>query len=74
MWDALALSRLTWAVKTNTPDFKAYFDVNLEPDTISYNLLVDTRIVSLHEQMAIVRAVEEILMAAAFDPGYVTKV
>jgi hypothetical protein len=74
MWDALPLSRLTWAVKANTPDFKAYFDVNLEPDTISYNFLVDTRIVSLHEQLAIVRAVEEILMATAFDPGYLTKV
>lgn len=74
MWDALALSRLAWAVKTNTPDFKAYFDVNRELDTISYNLLVDTRIVSLHEQLAIVRAVEETLMAAAFDPGYMTKV
>lgn len=73
MWDALPLSRLTWAVKANTPDFKAYLDVNREPDTISYNLLVDTRIVSLHEQMAIVRAIEEILMAAAFNPGYMTK-
>lgn len=74
MWDALPLSRMTWAVKTNAPDFKAYFDVNREPDTLSYNLLVDTRVVSLHEQMAIVRVVEEILMAAAFDPGYLTKV
>ncbi len=74
MWDALPLSHLRWAVKTNTPDFTAYLDVNLEPGTISYNLLVDTRVVSLHEQMAVVRAVEEILMAAAFDPGCLTKV
>ncbi len=71
MWDALALSRLSWAVKSNSPDFKAYLDINREPDAISYNFLADTRIVSLHEQIAIVRAVEEILMAAAFDPGYI---
>jgi hypothetical protein len=74
MWDALPLSRMAWAVKTNMPDFKVYFDINREPDSLSYNLLVDTRIVSLHEQMAIVRAVEEVLMAAAFDPNYMTKV
>jgi hypothetical protein len=74
MWDALPLSRLTWAVKTNTPDFKAYLDVNLEPGTLSYNFLADTRALSLHEQMVMVRAVEEILMAAAFDPGCPTRV
>jgi hypothetical protein len=74
IWDALPLSRLTWSSRTDIPDFRAYLDINPAEDLISYSFLADTQLVCPHEQLRIVRAVEEILTAAAFDPNYLTGV
>lgn len=74
MWDALPLSRLTWGIRSNAPDVKAYLDVNGSPDTVNLTLRSDTQAVSPAEQVAILRTIEEVLLAAAFDPDYPTGV
>ncbi|NUR29985.1 MAG: condensation protein [Catenulispora sp.] len=74
MWDALPLSRLTWGIRTDNPDVKAYLDVNGSPDTVNLTLRSDTQALTPGEQVAVLRLMEEILLAAAFDPGYRTGV
>ncbi|NUP47970.1 MAG: condensation protein [Catenulispora sp.] len=74
MWDALPLSRLSWGIRSNSPDVKAYLDVNASPDTVNLTLRADTQSVSPGEQVAILRTMEELLLHAAFDPGYRTGV
>ncbi|MBW8804227.1 MAG: condensation protein [Catenulisporales bacterium] len=74
MWDAVPLSRLSWGIRSNSPDVKAYLDVNGSPDTVNLTLRSDTRAVSPAEQVAILRGIEEILLAAAFDPDHPTGV
>jgi hypothetical protein len=67
MWDAVAESRLIWGARTNMPDARAYLDVNPVPDRVNFTLRFDTASVSVGEGMRIVRGVEEVLLAAAFD-------
>ena len=74
MWDAVPASRMTWGIRSNSPDIKAYLDVNGSPDTVNVTLRSDTRAVSPAEQVRILRTIEEILLAAAFDPEYRTGV
>ncbi|WP_194895750.1 condensation domain-containing protein [Catenulispora pinisilvae] len=74
LWDALPSSRLTWGIRSNTPDVKAYLDVNGSPDTVNVTLRSDTQALSPSEQVAILRTMEEILLAAAFDPDCPTGV
>jgi hypothetical protein len=74
MWDAVPQSSLTWGVRSNGPDVKAYLDINGSPDTVNLTLRVDTQGLTPGEQVAFVRSMEEILLAAAFDPGYRTGV
>lgn len=74
MWDALPLSRLTWGIRSNSPDVRAYLDVNASPDTVNLTLRADTQSVSPGEQIRILRTMEELLLQAAFDPGYRTGV
>jgi hypothetical protein len=74
MWDAVPLSRMTWGIRTDNPDVKAYLDVNGSPDTVNLTLRSDTQALTPGEQVAVLRLMEEILLAAAFDPGYRTGV
>ena len=74
MWDALALSRLEWGKRTDTPNAKAFLNVNGKPDTANYTFEVDTAAISPEVQVALVRDIEEILVSAAFDPEFRTKV
>ncbi|ACU72151.1 condensation domain protein [Catenulispora acidiphila DSM 44928] len=68
MWDALPQSRLTWGIRSNAPDVKAYLDVNGSPDTVNLTLRSDTQALTPSEQVTVLRTMEEILLAAAFDP------
>lgn len=68
MWDAVPLSRMTWGIRSNSPDVKAYLDVNGSPDTVNLTLRADTQALTPSEQVAVLRTMEEILLAAAFDP------
>jgi hypothetical protein len=72
MWDAIPRSRLTWGIRSNSPDVKAYLDVNGSPDTVNVTLRSDTTALSPSEQVQVLRTIEEVLLAAAFDPGYRT--
>jgi hypothetical protein len=74
MWAALPLSKLEWGERTNTPNAKAFLNVNGKPDTANYTLEVDTAAISPEVQVALLRDIEEILVASAFDPEYRTKV
>jgi hypothetical protein len=74
MWDALPLSRMTWGIRSNSPDVKAYLDVNGSPDTVNVTLRSDTQSLTPGEQVAVLRGMEEILLAAAFDPDCSTGV
>jgi hypothetical protein len=67
MWDAVPLSRMTWGIRSNSPDVKAYLDVNGSPDTVNLTLRSDTQALTPHEQVRVLRGMEEILLAAAFD-------
>jgi hypothetical protein len=74
MWDAVPRSTLTWGIRSNSPDVKAYLDVNGSPDSVNVTLRSDTTALSPGEQVTILRTIEEVLLAAAFDPGYRTGV
>lgn len=74
IWDAVPLSRMSWGIRSNSPDVKAYLDVNGSPDTVNLTLRSDTQALTPGEQVAILRTMEEVLLAAAFDPGCPTGV
>lgn len=74
IWDAVPLSRMTWGIRSNSPDVKAYLDVNGSPDTVNVTLRSDTQALTPGEQVAVLRGMEEILLAAAFDPDCPTGV
>lgn len=67
IWGAVPLSRMTWGIRSNSPDVKAYLDVNGSPDTVNLTLRSDTQALTPHEQVRVLRGMEEILVAAAFD-------
>jgi len=66
---ALPLTTLTWGPHTNVPDAQTFMEVNAVPDTVNLLLRVDTEVVTPEEQEQIVREMERILVAAAFDPA-----
>lgn len=66
---ALPLTTLTWGPHTDVPDVKTFLEANPVPDTVNLLLRVDTTVVTPEEQEQIVRDMERILVAAAFDPG-----
>lgn len=74
IWDAVPLSRLSWGIRSNSPDVKAYLDVNGSPDTVNVTLRADTQALTPGEQVTVLRSMEEILVAAAFDAGCPTGV
>jgi hypothetical protein len=74
MWAALPETAFAWGVRTDVPDVKLYFDVNPVPHTVNFTLRADTKAVSLPEQLTVARGIEEILLAAAFDPASPTGV
>jgi hypothetical protein len=65
---ALPLSKLEWGVRSNNPDAKAYLNINTVPDTLNYTLRADTYALSPLETVEVLRTMEEVLVAAAFDP------
>jgi len=72
--EALPLSRWRWGLRTNTPDVKAYLNVNAVPDTLNCDLRVDTHALSPMETLAVLRDIEATLIAAVVDPDRVIKV
>jgi hypothetical protein len=74
IWDAVPLSSMTWGIRSNSPDVKAYLDVNGSPDTVNVTLRADTQALTPAEQVSVLRSMEEILLAAAFDAGCPTGV
>ena len=66
---ALPLTTLTWGPHTNVPDAQTFVEVNPVADTVNFLLRVDTEKVTPEEQEQIVREMEGILVAAAFDPA-----
>lgn len=66
---ALPLTTLTWGPHTNVPDAQTFMEVNAVPGTVNLLLRVDTEVVTPEEQERIVREMERILVAAAFDPA-----
>ena len=49
-------------------------EVNPVPDTVNFGLRVDTEVVTPEQQEGMVREIERILVAAAFDPACPTGV
>jgi hypothetical protein len=74
VWEALPLSRLEWGRRTNTANPKAFLDINAKAGTVNCSLEVDTAVISPDVQVGLLRDMEEILVAAAFDAGFRTKV
>ncbi|ACU73532.1 condensation domain protein [Catenulispora acidiphila DSM 44928] len=66
---ALPLTTLTWGPHTDVPDAQTFMELNPVPDTLNLMLRVDTEKVTPEEQEVIVREMERILVAAAFDPA-----
>jgi hypothetical protein len=66
---ALPLTTLTWGPHTDVPDAQTFMELNPVPDTVNFLLRVDTEKVTPEEQEQIVREMERILVAAAFDPA-----
>jgi hypothetical protein len=66
---ALPLTTLTWGPHTNVPDAQTFMELNPVPDTVNFLLRVDTEKVTPEEQEVMVREMERILVAAAFDPA-----
>ena len=69
---ALPLTTLTWGPHTDVPDAQTFMEVNPVPDTVNIMLRVDTEVVTVEQQEEIVREMERILVAAAFDAAYPT--
>jgi hypothetical protein len=65
---ALPLTTLTWGPHTDVPDAQTFMEVNPVPDTVSLLLRVDTGVVAPEQLEQIVREMERVLVAAAFDP------
>jgi hypothetical protein len=74
VWAALSHSRLEWGRRSSAPDVKLYLNVNGKPDTLNYDVRGDTQAVSPEELVLILRGIEEVLVAAAFDPDHPTRV
>lgn len=66
---ALPLTTLTWGPHTDVPDAQSFMEVNPVPDTVNITLRVDTEVVTPAQEEEIVREMERILVAAAFDPA-----
>ena len=71
---ALPLTTLTWGPHTEVPDAQTFLEVNAVPDTVNILLRVDTEVVTPEQEEEIVREMERILVAAAFDPACPTGV
>ncbi|HZM76876.1 MAG TPA: condensation domain-containing protein [Candidatus Limnocylindrales bacterium] len=72
--EALPQSRWEWGVRTDNPDAKAYLNVNSKPDTLNYDLRVDTHALSPLELLAVLRQFENTLISAVLDPEAVIRV
>jgi hypothetical protein len=72
--EALPLSTWKWGVRTDNPDAKAYLNINGEPDTLNYDLRVDTHALSPLELVSVLRHIEDALVSAVLDPAAVIRV
>jgi Condensation domain len=72
--EALPGSTWRWGVRTNNPDAKAYLNVNMKPDTLNYELRVDTHALSPLDMLAVMRHIEGTLVSAVLDPDAVIRV
>jgi len=65
---ALALGRLRWESQ-DKPVERLFATINDEPDTLDYELFADTHHISPADLEACLRGMEELAVAAAFDPS-----
>jgi hypothetical protein len=64
--NALPKSRLRWGRSSDDPDATVFFMVNAVPDTVDITLRVDTHRVAPDDLVAMLRGIEELVVAAAF--------
>jgi hypothetical protein len=62
---ALPKSRLRWGTSSDDPSATVFFMINPVPDTVDITLRVDTRRVAPDDLVAILRGIEELVVAAA---------
>ncbi|GGM22160.1 condensation domain-containing protein [Dactylosporangium sucinum] len=63
---ALGRGRLTWGRRSDTPDTTCFLLVNPVPDTIDLTIRADTHRLTPDDMAGCLRAMEEIIVAAAF--------
>ncbi|WP_327004795.1 condensation domain-containing protein [Dactylosporangium sp. NBC_01737] len=63
--DALPKSRLRWGTNSDDPYATVFFLINAVPDTVDITLRVDTQRVAPDDLVAILRGIEELVVAAA---------
>ncbi|MEV0562612.1 condensation domain-containing protein [Dactylosporangium sp. NPDC050588] len=63
--EALSRSRLRWGSNNDDPAATVFFLINPVPDTVDIGLRVDTRRVAPDDLVAILRGIEELVVAAA---------
>jgi hypothetical protein len=71
---AVPQSTLTWGYRHDLPNERCYLHVNNVPDTVNYELRVDTRYVSPADMEAFLRGLETVVVEAAFDPAAPTRI
>jgi hypothetical protein len=64
---ALPNSRLRWGTNTDDPSATVFFLINPVPATVDISLRVDTRRVAPDDLVAILRGIEEVVVAAALS-------
>jgi hypothetical protein len=63
--EALPQSRLRWGTNSDDPYATVFFLINAVPDTVDITLRVDTQRVAPDDLVAILRGIEELVVAAA---------
>jgi hypothetical protein len=71
---ALPLSALTWGFQKDLPNERCYLHVNNVPDTVNYELRVDTGYVPPADMAAFLRELEAVVVEAAAGPAAPTRV
>lgn len=69
--EALPLSTWRWGERKDSPDVKAYLNINGRPGTLNYDLRADTHALSPMELLRVLREIEATLVTAVLDPGAV---
>jgi hypothetical protein len=69
---ALPRSTLTWGVRSDNPDARAYLNVDATHDSINYTLRADTHALSPDDMVHVLQGMENMLVSSAVDPTATT--